>query len=200
MTISDDFGSPNPGFRIDEGGAHAPETGEGGSGGRGEPGTPSAVGVLMTRSRLAQAMRELPRLRSVLILEDDKRDSDRLVSTLRSIFGYDLSVRQCETLGTALDALTVEQPDLVFLDDRLGPVDRAERSVPFLRTAGCVATIVVISSHVDRRRRADLLRLDVGDVIAKDDLDSTSICQALLDAEARRQAKAQADEAAPPQR
>lgn len=144
--------------------------------------THSAVRVLQARSRIALAMKDVPRYKNILIIDDEQRDSDRLASTLRTIFGYDLDIRQCRTLGTALDAVVTNQPDLIFLDDRLGSIDRCEKSVPFLRTARCSAMIIVVSGQVDRRRRADVLLLGVGGVIDKDDLDSTSICNALIEA------------------
>lgn len=150
------------------------------------PATHPAVRVLVQRSRVALAMKSVPPYSNVLVVEDNPRDADRLASTLRSVFGYELKVRQCRTLGTALDAVMDDQPDLVFLDDRMGPLDRAEKSVPFLHTAGCKATIIVVSGHVDRRRRAQLLTLGVGDVIDKDELDSLSICQALINAQRGR--------------
>lgn len=149
-------------------------------------GSHSAVRVLMKRSKLAQAMKDVPKLKNILIIEDDQSDSDRLASTLRTIFGYDANVRQCRTLGTALDEVMSDQPEIVFLDDRLGPVDKAEKSVPFLRNARYAAMIFVISSYVDRRRRADIMKLGVDGVIDKDELDSTSICQALIDVETRK--------------
>lgn len=144
----------------------------------------SAVRVLMQRSRISQLMKSIPPFRDILIIEDDARDSDRLASTLRSIFGYEISMRQCPTLGTALDALIDEEPDLVFLDDRLGPVDKAEKSVPFLRAARCTAAIIVVSSCFNRRRRAEVLKLGVTEVIDKDELDGLTICQALVKAHA----------------
>lgn len=149
-------------------------------------GSHSAVRVLMMRSRLAQAMKDAPKFKNILIIEDDQRDSDRLASTLRTIFGYDADVRQCRTLGTALDEVLSRQPEIVFLDDRLGPADKAEKSVPFLRSARCAAMMFVISGHVDRRRRADIMKLGVDGVIDKDELDSTSICQALIEVLTRR--------------
>lgn len=166
--------------------------------GTGTSPTPLAVRVLQERSRLAQALQDVPRFANVLIVEDEQRDGDRLVSTLRSIFGYDLKVRQCRTLGTALDAVLADPPDLVFLDDRLGTVDRVERSVPFLRTAQCEAVIIVISAHIDRRRRAAMLKLDIGGAIDKDELDSTSIRQVLLEAHSRAQATPKRESGAQP--
>ena len=142
----------------------------------------SAVRVLQARSRIAQAMKVVPRYKNILIIDDEQRDGDRLASTLRTIFGYDIEVRQCRTLGTALDAVVTNQPDLIFLDDRLGSIDKAEKSVPFLRTARCSAMIIVVSGQVDRRRRADVLLLGVGGVIDKDELDSSSICNVLIEA------------------
>lgn len=146
-----------------------------------------AVRVLMQRSRIAQLMKSIPQYRNIVIIEDDARDSDRLASTLRSIFGYEIHLRQCPTLGTALDALIEEEPDLVFLNDRLGPVDKAEKSVPFLRAARCVATIIVVSSCFSRRRRAEVLKLGVAEVIDKDELDGLTICEALVKAHVEKQ-------------
>lgn len=144
--------------------------------------SPSAVRVLQARSRLAQSMKDVPRFKSILIIEDNPRDGDRMVSTLRTMFGYDIRIRQARTLGTALDAVLDEQPELILLDDRLGPVDKAETSIPFLRTAKCTGIIIVISSFVDRRRRADLIKLGAVEAIDKDDLDSTTISKALINA------------------
>lgn len=163
-----------------EAGADIPSAGSDG------PVPHSAVRVLMQRSRVAQLMKDVPRYNNILVVEDDRRDAERLASTVRTIFGYDVKVRLCPTLGTALDAVLSEQPDLVFLDDRMGPIDKAEKSVPFLRSARCVAPIIVISSYVDRRRRADVLKLGVTGVIDKDELDSLSICQTLIEAQARK--------------
>lgn len=141
---------------------------------------PSAVRVLAKRSLLAQRMKDVPRYGNILIIEDNPLESERLASTLRGIFGYEANIRQCRTLGTALDAVMSSAPELIFLDDRLGPIDRAEKSVPFLRNTQCRARIIVVSSFVDRRRRADIMKLSVDAVIDKDDLDSTSICDALI--------------------
>ena len=163
---------------VDPADAAAEDTGQG---------SPSGVRVLLNRSKLSHAMKELPGFSRIVIVEDNQRDSDRLASTLRAIFGYDTVVRQCKTLGTALDAVLADQPEIVFLDDRLGPIDKAEKSVPFLRTAQSIAMIIVVSSYVDRRRRAEIIKLGVDEVIDKDELDSTSICQAILNAQVRRQ-------------
>ncbi len=151
-----------------------------------DPSDHAAVRVLMQRSRIAQLMKTIPQFRNILIIEDDQRDSDRLASTLRSIFGYEIKLRQCPTLGTALDAVLEDQPDLVFLDDRMGPVDKAEKSVPFLRTARCTATIIIVSGYVDRRRRADIMKLGVNEVIDKDELDGLTICQTLVKSQAAK--------------
>lgn len=170
--------SPADETTADEDGPDGPSSGI-------EP-TPTAVRALQTRSRLAQAMKDAPPISVILIVEDDQRDSNRLASTLRSIFGYEIAIKQCRTLGTALDSMLEQQPDLLFLDDRLGPVDKAERSVPFLRSAKCTAPIILVSGHVDRRRRADFFKLGISDVIDKDELDSTSICEAVINSLKRK--------------
>ena len=120
----------------------------------------SALRVLVERSRLMNEMKDVPRFHSILIVEDDPRDNDSLASKLRGLFGHDTIIRQCLTLGTAMDAVSGEQPDLVFLDDRLGPIDRAEKTVPLLRKAQCVATIIVV--RTDRRITATSSPVYVG--------------------------------------
>ncbi|MGH8336594.1 MAG: hypothetical protein ACRETL_07230, partial [Gammaproteobacteria bacterium] len=94
-------------------------------------------GDFLSRKNLAvQLGRKLPKLDSILIVEDDASDRDRLRATLRIILGYDPNARSAATLGSALDLVLSAKPDLVFLDDLLKPAETALHSIPFLRRAG----------------------------------------------------------------
>jgi CheY-like chemotaxis protein len=132
------------------------------------------------KSALAKARADLPSYRDVLIVEDDPLDAKRLQGTLRSIFGYDISVRHAATLGQALDEVIRQFPDIVFLDDHLKPKDNASDTIPFLRRCNYAGPIVVVSGLLDQKRRAELTRAGAVEAIHKDDLDSSSIEAAIV--------------------
>ena len=122
--------------------------------------------------------RELP-LKTVLVIEDEPRDTNRLVATLNLMFSYGLEINTAATLSAALDSAITSPPDLVFLDDVLKPSDDANDSIPYLRRAGYEGPIVVISSRATRKRKTQLLSVGAMDVIHKDDVDSVRVSQAL---------------------
>jgi DNA-binding NarL/FixJ family response regulator len=98
---------------------------------------------------------------------------------LRVILGYDVNVRRASTLGSALDCVIANLPELIFLDDLLKPSDTASHTIPFLRRAKYDGPIIVVSGQVTRNRKAELISLGATDVIHKDDVDSVRLAQAL---------------------
>jgi DNA-binding response OmpR family regulator len=141
--------------------------------------TGSGGDFLTKKSDLMRARRDMPALKSVLIVEDEDPDADRLKATLRLMFGYDLDLRRAATLGTALDAILKLMPELLFLDDVLKPSDEAHQTIPFIRRAGYAGPIIVVSGRVTRQRRAALIGAGATDVIHKDDVDSVRLAEAL---------------------
>ena len=134
------------------------------------------------RSRKSDATKvrqSLPQIDDVLIVEDETFDADRLKATLHVMLGYELNIRRALTLGSALDCVIARKPDIIFLDDYLKPNDNAAQTIPFLLRAGYDGPIVVVSSQVDRQRRALLMNAGAVDVIHKDDLDSVRVAEAL---------------------
>ena len=121
----------------------------------------------------------LPRLSDVLVVEDLPIDLERMLGTLRVMFGYDLKVRTAPTLAAALDLVMAGQPDIIFLDDILKPSDDALQTIPFLRRAGYDGPIVVISGQVTRTRKSVLQVAGATEVIHKDDVDSVRLTEAL---------------------
>lgn len=134
---------------------------------------------LAKKSELMRARQELPALKDVLIVEDEKLDADRMFATLRVMFGYTIEVRRASTLAAAIDAVMVRKPEIVFLDDILKPSDDAGQTIPFLRRAGYEGPIVVVSGQASRTRRTALLALGANEVIHKDDVDSVRLTEAL---------------------
>jgi len=135
---------------------------------------------LVEKSDLARLGKEMPKFRDIVVFEDERLDSDRLLATLRTIYGYEIEVRRARTLTGGIDLLLAKLPDLVMLDDYMGPTDRADDALPLIRRAGFTGPIVVVSGELNRNRRTALLRLGVADAINKDDLDSGSIGKVLL--------------------
>lgn len=141
---------------------------------------PSGGDYLVRQSGLAKSRKGLPGLTDILIVEDEKPDADRLVATLRSMFGYALDVRRAHTLNIAIDMVLARPPELILLDDYLKPNDTALDSIPMLRRANFNGPIVIISGEVDRHRRAELLAKGATDTINKDDLNSAAIAEVLV--------------------
>ena len=84
-----------------------------------------------------------------------------------------------KTLGSALDCVIARQPELIFLDDYLKPADTASSTIPFLRRCGYEGPIIIVSSMVTRKRRAELAAAGADDIIHKDELDTVRVAEAL---------------------
>ena len=135
---------------------------------------------LTKKSDVTKLRLQLPKLRDVLVVDDETFDADRLQATLRVMFGYEIEVRRAATITTAVDCVLKRKPELVFLDDCLKPSDTATDTIPFLRRAGFEGPIVVISGQVTRSRRQELMGIGATEVIHKDDVDSVRLTEAML--------------------
>ena len=114
----------------------------------------------------------------ILIVEDMSMDADRLIATLRSMFGYGVELRRAKTLTSALDEMLKRIPDVIMLDDYL-VTENAGESIPMLRRVPFQGPIIVVSGKLDRLRRAELIKKGANDAINKDDLNSVEIAEAL---------------------
>lgn len=134
------------------------------------------------KSGLNKALDGSPRLTDVLLVDDNDRDIKRLRATLHLLFGYDVAIRDSNTLSSAIDEVLKRIPQLIFLDDNLDlSNDRACESIPYLRRVGFEGPIVVISGVATRNRRLDLKAAGAAEVIHKDDVDSVRINELLRD-------------------
>jgi DNA-binding NarL/FixJ family response regulator len=134
---------------------------------------------LERKSGLVRAKSALPEIKDAVVIDDENIDADRMLATLRVMFGYDVGVRRAATIAAALDLVMARTPDIVFLDDILKPSDDASQTIPFLRRAGYSGPIIVVSGQVTRNRRTVLLAAGATEVIHKDDVDSVRLSEAL---------------------
>ncbi|MFM1816537.1 MAG: Response regulator receiver domain [Pseudomonadota bacterium] len=134
---------------------------------------------LARRADLTRDRQNLPKLESVLVVDDVSADADRIRATLSIIFGHDIKVRHARTLNSALDCVLDELPGVILLDDYLKPSDTALTSIPMIRRAGYDGAIVVVSGQLDRHRHRDLLAAGAKEAIHKDDLNSVRILETL---------------------
>ncbi|MEM1306912.1 MAG: response regulator [Pseudomonadota bacterium] len=136
--------------------------------------------ILAERHEVATRSPNWDAINDILIVEDDSIDGNRLVGTLRVVFGREVNVRWAKTLTAAVDEVLAGIPDIVFLDDILKPDDTAAETIPYLRRAGYDGHIIVISGEVTRKRLNELVRLGATTAVHKDDLDSAAVRAALL--------------------
>ena len=143
-------------------------------------GNTSGGDFLARRNDATLAKALLPKLKDILIIEDETFDADRLEATIKIIVGREgLTVRRAPTLDKAIDAVLHATPDMVFLDDYLKPNDSAVQTIPMVRRAGYEGPIIVISGEVDRPRNLELRRAGACETIHKDDVDSVTVSEAL---------------------
>jgi len=134
---------------------------------------------LEKRSDIIKSQRDRPNLKSVLVIEDERPDADRMQAMLHLMQGYDLDIANAATISTAVDKVLAKTPQLVLLDDQLKPSDSATETIPFLRHAGYEGPIIVISGQVTRRRRTELLAVGATEVLHKDDVDTVRLAEAI---------------------
>jgi DNA-binding NarL/FixJ family response regulator len=135
---------------------------------------------LVRMNELTAARKSLPAVKDILIVEDESFDGDRMVGTLRKIFGYDLEIRRAPTLTQALDHVFERLPELIVLDDYLLPSDNALDTIPILRRAKYAGPIIVVSGRLNRGRQSKLIEIGAQATIHKDDLNSVTIVEALV--------------------
>ena len=142
------------------------------------------VDFLHQRSEVNKARLRSAKIADILVIDDNILDARAVSALLRSAFGRDAEVRHSTTLLRAKTMLLERKPDLIVLDDILPPKDRAENSIAALRQSGYAGTIVVISCEMTWQRRLTLLRLGATSVVHKDDLNATSLAEAVVPAAA----------------
>lgn len=142
----------------------------------------SGAEYLALLSDLTALRKKLPPVRDILVVEDEAFDSDRMLGTLRKIFGYELEIRRAHSLTSALDCVLERRPELVVLDDYLLPSDTALDSIPLIRRAQFEGPIIVVSGRLNRARCSELLGAGASATIHKDEVNSGTIAAAVIEA------------------
>ena len=136
--------------------------------------------VLQSRSEILKQFKARTWLKRVLIVDDVAQDRRALIGALHLLCGYDLLIDESSSIAQLSEVAKAYSPDLVFLDDQLGPHVHAELSIPKLRHAGITGPIIVISGLVTRTRTMQLLALGVAGILAKDDLSAAGIAAVVV--------------------
>lgn len=121
----------------------------------------------------------LPDLHDILLVEDEDFDARRLSATLRVTLGRTIDVRRIRAVREISAAIERSMPDIVFIDDYLGPTDTALQTIPELRSAGYTGSIIVMSGEMDRARTIKLGSLGVSEALHKDDITSATLTTAI---------------------
>lgn len=140
----------------------------------------SGLDFLKERSRLALRLRDAREVKSVLIIDDNQTELQRISVMVRLVLGDGVQVKTVRRLADAKAEIQKSMPDVVFLDDRLGHSVAAETSLAQLKVFGLKCVPVVMSGLLTRVRLVELRRLGVADVIHKDDIDASRIMEAML--------------------
>lgn len=135
---------------------------------------------LQRRSTLARRLQPMLPLKSVLVVDDSDLEATALLAMLRLVVGHETTYHHAKTLIDARRVIETDPPDVLFLDDRLGHAVSAEVSVARIKAFGYERCPIVLSGMLTRTRTIELRKLEVADIIHKDDLDAVRIMEAML--------------------
>ena len=131
------------------------------------------------KSRLAQELHKLTGLRHIMVVDDNALDAQHVTAILHLLLGRTISIVHHKSVPMAIADLRSRMPDLLFLDDVLPPLDRAESSLKSLRRHGLVAPIIIMTAMLTTSRRKELMALEPLGILHKDDIDSLSVGEVL---------------------
>ena len=120
----------------------------------------------------------------ILVIERSAVDGDRMVATLRVLFGYQVRIDRTFTMPEAVAQLGASMPTLLLLGDTDNVGTGADdapllAAMAQLRDAGYEGPLIAITGSLSKSRRARLLSAGAVDAFHKDELCSERITQAL---------------------
>lgn len=105
----------------------------------------------------------------IVVIDDNPVDRRHFVKTLATRTA--VNILAVDGIEGNIDRILAHRPRMVLLDDRLGPVMRAEDSLKSIEDyIECLPT-VVMSGVVPPGRRAELIRLGAVECLEKDSFD-----------------------------
>ncbi len=132
------------------------------------------------KSRLAQELQKLIGLQHIMVVDDNALDAQHVTAILNLLLGRGISVVHHKSVPTAIADMRNRMPDLLFLDDVLPPLDRAESSLKSLHRHGLTAPVIIVTAMLTTSRRKELMALAPLGILHKDDIDSLSVGEVLL--------------------
>jgi hypothetical protein len=93
----------------------------------------------------------------------------------------DATVLELTGLGSTIDAVIDGPPILILLGGAIDRQTSAEMCLPFLQRVGYLGPVIVVSSALDLRRSAELLKLGASATIHRDQVDMPSLKALLAD-------------------
>jgi DNA-binding NarL/FixJ family response regulator len=135
--------------------------------------------LVSRKSRLAQQLNKLSTVRHITIIDDNALDARHVTAVLHLLLGRAITVVHHKSVALAIASMRTRMPDLLFLDDVLPPLDRAETSLRSLHRQGLVSPIVIVTAMLTQTRRKQLLTLYPLGILHKDDIDSFSVGEIL---------------------
>lgn len=136
--------------------------------------------LVSSKSILMQKLAKLPAFGRIAIIDDSDMDAQRLMATLYLLIGREVVISCYRSVAVALDRTRRDKPDLIFLDDLIPPLDRAESSIRSLLRFGVDAPVVVMSGQLTRARRTELKRLNPLGILDKDEINTFAVGEVLL--------------------
>jgi len=121
---------------------------------------------------------------AILVIDRSAADGERMVATLRVLFGYQVRIGQALSMREAVEHLGRFTPNLTLLGDtdskETGADDTASlAAMTQLRGAGYGGAVIVVTGRLNKSQRAHLLSAGAIDAIHKDELCSERIAEAL---------------------
>lgn len=132
-------------------------------------------GHLARRSLLVKRIHELGLNLRLLIGEDKSQDAHFITKPLSRLFGVHAEIVWAATVSELKSALRNGTFSIIILDDRMDAGVTADQTLPMIRSAGHAGPVLVVSAMLTNARRAELKRLGVDAVLAKDELDSVEL-------------------------
>lgn len=136
--------------------------------------------LVSRKSILMQGLARLPSFQRIAIIDDSDLDAQHLTATLNLLLGREVTIAHYKSVAVALDRTRKDRPDLIFLDDYMPPLDRAETSIRSLIRFGINAPIVIISGQLNRARRNELAKLNPVGILDKDEINTFAVGEVLL--------------------
>jgi len=115
----------------------------------------------------------------VLVVGDHAPAAERLVATLRVLFGYQAAIRRTRSQNDEINTLASRPPQLLFLADQSSQYADLAAAISVLRVAGYIGPVIVVTKNATRAQRVRLIAGGVVDVIHSDDVDSSRVGEAI---------------------